>query len=203
MKNRLRSHHALALPCAERNNKTMLTLNILPPIEKENYKTEVTRRFAVFFGIGAFVVLVIFIAVLTVEYLFLYLQIEPLNKQLNTIQTTEKAKKAQGLERQIKDANKIIAAISNTKSQTTPITGIIEKISAASISDSSYLKNLLIDFTGGNAKISGYSKTRDWVVAIQDNLSKEASFENISAPYANFLKQKDIDFTFEFKLKNN
>lgn len=178
----------------------MLTLNIIPPIEKENYKTEITRRFAVFFGIGVFVVLVIFIAVLTVEYLFLYLQIEPLNKQLDTIQTTEKARKAQGLERQIKDANKIIGAIAGAKSQTAPIAGIIEKISASSSSDSSYLKTLLIDFAGGSAKISGYSKTRDWVVNIQDNLSKEASFENISAPYANFLKQKDIDFTFEFKI---
>lgn len=201
MKNRLRSRRALALPCAELNTKTMLTLNILPPIEKENYKTEITRRFAVFFGIGVFVVLVIFIAVLTVGYLFLYLQIEPLNKRLDTIQATEKARKAQGLERQIKDANKIIVAISNAKSQATAITGIIEKISASSSNDSSYLKTLLIDFTGGNAKISGYSKTRDQVVAIQDNLSKEASFENISAPYANFLKQKNIDFTFEFKIK--
>lgn len=178
----------------------MIKLNLLPPREKNNYKIEIFRRFIIFFSIGIFIIIAIFISLLAFNYLFLYLQLEPEKNLLNTEKVAEKFKKVEEFENQIKDTNKKISLIMNIKNQMAPVAPIIEKITNATNEKDSYLKNFVIDRGGATASIKGFSLNRDYVVKIQDNLKNDPQFSDVNAPYSNFLKQKNIDFSFDFKL---
>ncbi|KKQ51474.1 MAG: hypothetical protein US71_C0011G0030 [Parcubacteria group bacterium GW2011_GWD2_38_12] len=179
----------------------MIKLNLLPPIEKNNYKTEIMRRFVIFFGIGIFIITTIFIGLLAFNYLFLYLQLSPEMKSLEAEKTTEKYKKVEELENQIKDTNKKIGLILTIKNQVVPTFPIIEKISKAANEKDSYLKSFVIDRENSTASIKGFALERDHVVKIQDNLRNDQQFSDINAPYSNFLKQRNVDFLFDFKIQ--
>lgn len=178
----------------------MIKLNLLPPIEKRNYKTEITRRFVVFFSIGTFIILSLFIGLLSFNYLFLSLQLEPAIHQLAVEKETEKAKKIMDLEKQIKETNKQIILLTNIQKQSDLMMPPIERIATDSKSGNSYLTNIQINKTDGVGGVKGFSLTRDRVINIQNNLKNNRLLSDINAPYSNFLKQSNIEFAFTFKL---
>lgn len=180
----------------------MIKLNLIPTTEKDNYKIEITRRFLIFFSIGISIITIIFITLLGAEYFFLSLQIDPEIQKLSIEKATEKFKKVEEFENQIKNTNKKIDAILNVNNQLSLMAPAIEKITNASSGRNSYLKSVVIDKTSSTVSIKGFSPTREQVVSIQNNLKNDSSFGDISAPYANFLKQKNVDFSFDFKIKN-
>lgn len=177
----------------------MIKLNLLPQKEKDDYKTEIMRRFVVFFSIGILIIMTVFALLLGAEYLILQFQLNPEMQRLSAEKETEKFKKAEEFENQIKEINRKTSLVLNAKSQSSPILPILEKITKSGAGDNSYLKTIIIDSSSGNINIKGFALTRDQVIKIQDNLQKEKSFINIGAPYSNFLKQKNIDFSFDFK----
>lgn len=178
----------------------MITLNLVPQTEKENYGIEMSRRFVVFFSIGSFVIFIAFLGLLVVSYFFISFQIDPEIKRLEAEKQTEKAKKVAEFEKQIKDINTKLNAIANAKKQIVPVAPIIGKIASASESGNSYLKNLLYDKNLSSASIKGFAKTRNEVLRIEENIKKDASFKDLNSPYSNFLKQTNIDFVFDFKI---
>lgn len=180
----------------------MIRLNLIPTTEKDNYRIEIFRRFVISFSIGTFIITAIFISLLAAEYFLLSLQIEPEIKRLEAEKATEKFKKVEEFENQIKETNKKISAILDIKNQTSLMVPIIEKVTNDSSGKNSYLKSIAVDKTASTVSIKGFSLTRDQVVNIQNNLKNDPSFNDINAPYANFLKQKNVDFSFDFKLKN-
>lgn len=179
----------------------MIKLNLIPTTEKESYKLEIFRRFVIFFSIGIFSITLIFIALLGAEYFLLSLQIDPEIKRLEAEKATEKFKKVEDFENQIKETNKKIADIVAIKNQISLIVPIIEQITNDVSGKNSYLQSIVIDKAASTGSIKGFSLTRDQVVTIQDNLKNDALLDSINAPYANFLKQKNVDFSFDFKLK--
>lgn len=179
----------------------MIKLNLLPPTEKKYYQIETIRRFVVFLSIGLSVILSLFIGLLVFNYFFVSFQLEPTIHQLEVEKATEKARKVEELEKQIKETNRKITLLTTIKKEAAPISPILEKLTAASAGKNSYLKTFSIDRRTGAVKIEGFSSTRDQVVKIQDNLKSDSSFSDVNAPYSNFLKQTNIDFVFDFKLK--
>jgi len=180
----------------------MIKLNLMPITEKNGYATEVTRRFFILFSIGASIIMIIFMALLGSAYFLLSLQIDPEIQRLSVEKATEKFKKVEEFENQIKDTNKKIDAMLNIDNQLSLMVPLVEKIANASSGKNSYLQSIVIDKTSDTISIKGFSPTREQVVKIQNNLENDSSFSDIVAPYANFLKQKNVAFSFDFKLKN-
>lgn len=178
----------------------MITLNLVPQTEKENYKIEISRRFIVFFSIGSFVIFIAFLGLLIVSYFFIYFQINPEIKRLEAEKQTEKAREVAKFEERIKEINTGLNTITNAKKQIVPVAPIIEKMVSASESGDSYLKNLLYDKNSSSASIKGFAKTRNEVLKIEENIKKDNLFKDLSSPYSNFLKQINIDFVFDFKI---
>lgn len=179
----------------------MIRLNLVPKTEKNAYTVEIARRFIVFTSIGFFIILMAFISLLSANYFFIYLQLTPEIERLETEKQAEKTKKVEEFEKQIKDINTKLNLISAAKTQATPISQIINKIIVASSGKNSYLTNIFIDKPATKASIKGFSLNRDQVVQIQENLKGEMAFVDINAPYSNLLKQVNINFSFDFKIK--
>lgn len=178
----------------------MIQLNLIPQQDKKYYQTEITRRFIIFFSIGIFIITIIFIGLLLSGYFFLSLQLNPEIQRLETEKATEKFRKVEDFDNQIKETNKKISLILNIKNQATPISPLIEKILQVSSGNNSYLENIAIDRQTGNISIKGFSLTRDQVVKIEDGIKKENLFKDVVAPYSNLLKQRNINFSFDFKI---
>lgn len=179
----------------------MIKLNLVPKTEREAYDIETTRRFIIFASIGSFIILIAFISLLSAIYFFIYLQLTPEVKRLEAEKQAEKTKKVEGFEKQIKDTNAKLNLISSAKSQTAPISQIVDKIIIISSGKNSYLKNIFIDKSSAKASIKGFSINREQVVKIQESLKNETAFSDINAPYSNLLKQENINFSFDFKIK--
>lgn len=177
----------------------MITLNMVPQTEKENYQTEISRRFVVFFGIGCFVIFLAFVGLLIVNYMFIYFQIGPEIKRLEVEKQTERARKAAEFEKQIKDVNTKLNAVANAKKQIVPAMIIMEETFLA-INSGSYLKNIIYDKNTSTVSIKGFAKTRNDALKIEENIKKNPLFTELNSPYSNFLKQTSIDFIFDFKI---
>lgn len=179
----------------------MIKLNLLSPNEKKYYQTEITRRFIVFFSIGLSIITTVFIGLLVFSYFFISFQIEPIISQLEIERATEKVIKIEEFEKQIKETNQKISLLLSVKGQATPITPLIIKLADASTEKDSYLKSFLLDRKNSIGKMQGFSISRNQVIKIQENLKNESLFSEINSPYSNFLKQSNIDFIFDFKIK--
>lgn len=179
----------------------MIKLNLVPKTGKDIYNIEITRRFIVFASIGSFIIFMAFISLLSAIYFFIYLQLTPEIKRLEAEKQAEKTKKVEEFEKQIRDTNTKLNLISSAKTQTAPISQIVNKIIVISSGKNSYLKNIFIDKSSAKASIKGFSLNREQVVKIQENLKNETAFADINAPYSNLLKQDNINFSFDFKIK--
>lgn len=177
----------------------MITLNLVPQTEKENYQTEISRRFVVFFSIGCFVIFLAFVGLLIVSYLFIYFQIGPETKRLEVEKQTEKAKKVVEFEKQIKDINMKLNAITNAKKQIVPAMKIVEE-TFSTVNDGAYLKSIVYDKNTSTVSIKGFARTRNDALKIEENIKKNPLFAELNSPYSNFLKQTNIDFIFDFKI---
>lgn len=179
----------------------MIKLNLVPKTERENYNIEIARRFVVSASIGFFIIVLAFIGLLAGNYFFIRLQLVPEIGRLETEKQAEKTKKVEEFEKQIKDTNSKLTVIINAKTQTAQVSQIIEKIIEMSSGNNSYLTSIFIDKSAMKASIKGFSANRDQVVKIQENIKSDPAFSDINAPYSNLLKQTNINFSFDFKIK--
>lgn len=179
----------------------MIKLNLVPKTERKNYHIEIARRFVVSASIGFFIIALAFIGLLAGNYFFIRLQLAPEIERLEAEKRAEKTKKVDEFEKQIKDTNSKLAAIINARAQTAQVSQIIEKIIGISSGNNSYLTSIFIDRPAMKASIKGFSANRDQVVKIQENIKNNSAFSDINAPYSNLLKQTNINFSFDFKIK--
>ena len=57
-----------------------------------------------------------------------------------------------------------------------------------------------ITFRGENIGIQGHAEGREGVLALKKNLEEEPLFTNIFSPLSNIVKERDINFTFNFAI---
>lgn len=179
-------------------------INLLPEKEKKQFKLHILNRQIIvsgLFSIGAILFLSIFMLII---YLTLFLTQSQI-KQSNVLFS-----EAQELEERISQLNKELAGFINQRLE------YLNQIEDKKIYWSEVLEQLTI-ITPDNVrlvlletdkkeenkiKIGGNAKTRDDVLLFQKILEQEKQFIEIESPLSNFVKQKDVDFYFSFKIKN-
>lgn len=174
-------------------------LNLLPKTELEELKIEFTVRFLKFFGISIFVILLISAALLFVVYWGLKIQTASNEKSLEINQAGESGKKIIFMEQKIREINNRTSRINQIQNSLANPLPIFYKIISL-IPEGIVLKNLDIDFEKKEVKSSGHANLRENLITFQDNLEKSDFAKNISRPLSDLLKQKDINFTINFKL---
>lgn len=179
----------------------MLTLNLLPEQYKRAYAFEVKMRFAVFFCVSLLAIFLIFTGLLLSVFVYLKIQTKSIEDNLAIQKKISADQPASSLERDIKNLNTKIGALSKARSEIFPLAPAIERI-ASLIKQGAYLKSFSIDNKTGMVNIMGFATDRDLVLRLNDDLSFDNMIakDSVQNPIQNILKERKIDFTFTFQL---
>lgn len=179
----------------------MLTLNLLPEQYKKAYTMEIRMRFVVFIFISLAVILIVLSALIFSTYLFLKIQANSLQGALDAQKQAASAQPIASLEKDIKSLNAKISVLAKSKSEIFPIAPALEKISLL-IKQGAYLKSISLDNATGKVIIAGFAATRDLVLNLNSDLSAGdfVKRDSVQNPIQNILKDKKIDFSFDFQL---
>ena len=122
-------------------------------------------------------------------------RIDQLKQQVNKKENSE-------LKTQIKVVNNLIADYKN-------MTGAVPKFSKVLIAFSALppenisINSLTIDPVKKTIMVSGFSPTREAVIAFYDAIKKDSKdFENVDYPLQHIVKAKDVPFQFNFNIKD-
>lgn len=175
-------------------------INLLPIKEKRELKLYVLKHNIVTVGAFLIGIVLFFILFFATVWLILY-------HSQNRIQTTNDLfAQAQALEKQVNNLNKELSGFINQRLeyinqlQKEQIVWSIILAKIAQMTPNS-IRFDLVEINNDKIQISGYAETRDDVANFQKILEQEPQFIEVYSPLSNFVKQKDINFVFSFKIK--
>lgn len=186
----------------------MISLNLLPPEQKEKIKTSATYSFWKKFSLNFFILFII----VTIVLFFA--------KNILLTYKSQLAEKSANLERQSQKLNQEIKNINSELKEIQKIQKNFIKWSDFFIAFNALIppdirlnyldivsgvqnaknKNASAEFT---LKLSGNAKDRDDLLLLKDNLKTSPLFSQVSSPLSNILQKENVDFTFEIKLADS
>lgn len=176
----------------------MLRTNLIPPEQKERLKWKNYYQNIISSGFILFLLILIFIISLAGILLFIhfkYLSIEnKITIEQSRIIQTESYK---DLEKKIINLNKNLADFRKTQNQKSNIYSLLDNISS----------NLLVGVTVYSLEvnrasklitITGFSSTREILLAIKNNLETDSNYKDVDFPLSNLANPRNINFRFSF-----
>ena len=179
-------------------------INLLPPQQKKEVLEEERRKLFLISGFFFSVFLVsLTLALLSVK---IYISGQVLSQKILAEEAEKKfrASEAKTFEEEIRSLNDNLLKLKSFYDSQPNLTGLLEKI-PETLPQKTYLTNLsLYPASQGNHKLfqvslTGYSATRDDLLAFKKNLESEPGFSEIYFPPQSWVKSKDIDFSVSFK----
>lgn len=175
----------------------MLTLNLLPPQEKEFLRLEKMSRSAIFFGRLFLFLVCIFAALLAATWLYLSVQVQAMDGLVNAEEGGSSSLAARELEVKIVDANQKMKLLSDLQDSQVPAVDILKNLAMAA-SPGIRFDSLQFDIKNKKVVLTGHVSTREQLIAFQGKLEGCPLFSEIKSPVSNFIKSEDIDFNFSF-----
>ncbi|RJQ13909.1 hypothetical protein C4553_02035 [Candidatus Parcubacteria bacterium] len=178
----------------------MITINLLPPEKKKDYRTELNRRLIVFYSVGLLVVLGIFVSLLLSINLYLSIESGTLNEEIATLESLPRNKELRKLELTLRDLSATLANTSAVKKELSPIHGFFNDLAAARPTGV-YLLSFSFDRQQLKASLRGFAPTRNEVIRFKENLEKVGWVAGVESPLSNVIRERDINFDFSIDLK--
>lgn len=178
----------------------MLTLNLLPPQEKEFLRLERMSRSAIFFGKLFLFLICIFAALLAAIWFYLAVQVQAMDGLVNAEKGSSSLPAARELEEKIVAANQKIKLLNNLQDRQVPVVDVLENLARA-VSPGIHFESLQLDIKNKKAVLIGHAATREQLIAFQGKLESYPLFSEIKSPVSNFVKAEDIDFNLSFLIK--
>ncbi len=180
----------------------MITINLLPEEYKKEYAFEKARRFSVLIFLSLYFIIIVFTALLFGVAAFLKIETNFWSNKIESEKSTEKVQQVLSLEESIRNINKKISIIKKADKESVNIVSILNNLSNI-MNEDMYLKTLTINSETKNVNMEGFSSTRDDVLNLEEALRKSEwiDAETLVSPNSNILKEKDINFSFAFKIK--
>lgn len=178
----------------------MLRLNLLPPQEKKELElAEIGHWFISFFGL-ILVILMIFSLLLFSTYAYLSILVKAQNELIAIEQSNvEIVGQVKQIEEKIKQTNQNLSQIYHLQKDFVCWSPILEEL-ARTVPQGIYLTNFSYQALTNQVNLNGRAETREQLLIFQQTLKENPQFIELEAPLSNLLKQRDIDFSFSFKL---
>ncbi|MFZ5559199.1 MAG: PilN domain-containing protein [Patescibacteria group bacterium] len=176
----------------------MIRTNLLPPEQKERLKLRISYQNIISSGFILFLLILLLVIILAGFLTFLYFNYWDIENKIAIEQSkviqTETIK---GMEKKIKDLNKELVELKRIQDKRSNIYQILDNIS----------RNLLIGVKvytlemDGDSKlvsVTGFSSTRENLLAIKKALEDNPNYKNIDFPLSNLANPQNINFRFSF-----
>lgn len=174
----------------------MTNLNLLPLEEKNELNQGIKNRLLIFYSIGPFFVLLIFIVLLfaTLRYLDIYLIIEKTYEA--SLRSDINIKKYEDLELKIKTANERIQTINKIKNSLFVFSPFL-KVFFDNLPSGFSLSS--ISYVNGAFNVQGSAEQKTNVLRLEKILKEDKKISNLKFPIENYFNLKEINFTFTIK----
>lgn len=173
-------------------------MNLLSPQQKGEIQTDIFKRFLFVFS-GIFLLwAATFVALAYNTALYLELQIPSIEERLQAEQETQRANIVQEVEGDIRELNDTLLTIEEIREKGSFNFPYILRVLGRMVPEGTTLRS--ITFQGKNMIIQGHADERQGVLTLKENLEKESIFTNVLSPLSNIVKERDIDFSFNFSI---
>lgn len=176
----------------------MLKLNLLPPSEKKELELLKLNRLLVSLAIWLLVFVIIFTLFLASTFFCLSILLREQKHLIEVRQSDPKMQSLLEIEEKVKQTNQTIKQVYLTQKDLIFWTPLLEEISKI-IPSGIYLTNFSYQAINNQITLSGWADYRENLLGLQKSLEESSLFEEVKAPLANLVKQKDINFSFTFK----
>ena len=178
----------------------MLTINLLPPQEKETIRLERKVCLTVLYSVYFLVILVVFVCLLLVNVLCLKSKISATEKLALTEQENMSVQNMKNIKKEITVLNKTLETLRQLADKTENYSFVLGDLSQL-MPVGVKLSNFSFDSKTKTVVLDGWAPERSQVLVLKEALEKSPKFSDVESPMANLLRQKDIIFRFSFVLK--
>lgn len=180
-------------------------INLLPPQSKEELRKEENWKIVMILGINVLLVLVCFSLILYSINLFISGETRAQKILYQEREKEFQTPQMQSLQKNLTTFNLTLSQLDSFYGSQFSATEILEEISET-IPSGIYLTNLSITPKSGKERLiectlAGFSPTRETLLRFKENLEKKEGFEGVSFPPVSWVKQNDISFTVNFRIK--
>ncbi len=177
----------------------MISLNLLPPEEKEGLFLGQIQRWIIFYGSAFLFSLSIFIALLLVMRLSIFIQQKSLNESLGAANQSAQGQDLKSQQKLIEELNSQLEMINNFEKNLKRYSAIL--ITLAEIMPPGIQLNSLIIDEQNKIILAGYAQKRGDVIDLEERLGSAGAFVDIKSPLANLTKQSDLNFSLSAVIK--
>jgi len=179
----------------------MIELNLLPPQEKDELKLERLYRWLIFYCSSVVLIILFFIAFLTLIWLFIIIQLKSYTANLESTKTSFQGQSIENQQKLITDFNRQLNKIDQIQNNHKYYSTILMRLSTL-IPSGIRIDAFVVD-EQGKCTLTGYAQKRSQLLLLKEALEKSSFFENIDNPISNLTKQIDIDFSLKFDVKSS
>jgi len=176
----------------------MLKINLLPTEQKERLATESRYRNIISSGFILFLLTLLSIIISAGFLIFLHFKYQDIENKITVEQSkviqTETVK---GMEKKVNELNRELIEIRNLQDKKDGLYTIIDIVSR-DILNGVRVYSLNIDRDSQIVIVSGFSSTRENLLAIKNKLETDPRYKNVDFPLSNLANPKDINFRFSF-----
>ncbi len=175
-------------------------LNLLPPKQKKELRLRFLNKTIACFVIAIILIILSLILFLFLAQKFLKVSLEEKEIELSSWQSKSKIQELEKLEDQLQEVNRNVVFLNKKLEQRVEFYLILEKLAEYTPLEIR-VDNLYIN-NSREVIISGYSPSRNNLLAFKENLEKSSVFTNLDFPLSNLAKTENIKFHFSFKADN-
>lgn len=178
----------------------MLTTNLLPPAEKEEIWYEETQRIVRFFAVGILSACVLAVILLFPAYFSLSLEEKELERSLRIEEDASRSLNIDAELQKIRTYENRIKSIRDFVSKPATASTMLEEFF-----DNTGSGIMLVSLTvkkQGDVAITGVASTRRDLLRFEKTLRDANMFQDISFPISNIVRETNINFTLQGKLKS-
>lgn len=178
----------------------MITLNLLPPEERENLKLAKFSRVLAYYSMGIFALLVIFIVLLVSILAYLMIQLNSLEKLAEQTEKNQSFTTVKELETEIDSLNQKMKTLDSVQQGANSFSLILEDLAKIAPSGVEFF-SFNYDGQTKKAVLDGHSLSREGFIALREAIEKDQRFSDIESPISNLVKSTDNNFRISFKIK--
>jgi Tfp pilus assembly protein PilN len=176
----------------------MIEFNLLPPEEKAEIMGQKAFKKVLFWGFSSLIFVLIFLALLSSIWWYLLIQLKSIQSIVNEMEASPQNKTFNDIKKEIDGINQRMQSFDKLQIQGKDYSFYWQKLTELSVSGITF-KHISINDT--KVVLEGRAATREILLSFKDALENSAYFQNINIPLSDFLKQNNIDFSFNFELE--
>lgn len=177
----------------------MINLNLLPEKEKSGLKWDAWRRLILVFASAVLIGLSLFSSILINVNLYLLSNLEKSSILLNLHRQLPLGQEIKNIEKRLAEADKKLNQILEIKKWISPKSFIFSEINSI-LPEKIRLVSLSVK-SGGLVDLTGFAAERSALLSFKKSLEDNEKISDLNFPLANLLKEKEIEFSLSFKIK--